>query len=186
MLSGRKLLFHTLLLSAIAVVAAQARAPMRAVIACDDQGRVYVNGESVGEIAHWEIPLEIDLGGDLLPIVVAVEVRNAGGAGALLGALKTQRDGVETEIGARWRCSSLREDAWFLPGFDDGHWSEPTEIAPYGAGPWLDQAGLGLERSAWVWVTPEPPQGTLFCRWRIEETSLAGGAGYTAPAASPR
>lgn len=149
---------------------------MRAVIACDDQGRIYVNGESVGEVTNWETPLEIDLGGDLLPIVVAVEVHNAGGPGALLGALKTQRDGIETEIAAHWRCSSLREDAWFLPRFDDGHWSGPTEIAPYGGGPWLDQAGLHLQRSAWVWVAPEPPDGTLFCRWRIEETSLAAGA----------
>jgi hypothetical protein len=142
---------------------------MRAVIACDDQGQVYVNGESVGEVVHWEVPLEIDLAADLPPIVVAVEVRNRGGVGALLGALKTKREGVEEEIAAEWRCSSAREAEWFLPKFDDGHWSAPSQVTPYGSGPWFDGASLGLERAAWVWVEPEPLQGTLYCRWRIEE-----------------
>jgi hypothetical protein len=155
-------------LPAPAKPAARPRAVL--VIACDDRAAVLVNGEKVGEVTQWDLPLSIDVSRDLFPMVVAVEALNHGGPGALVGALRrTAPDGATTEVAATWRCTNVAVEGWELPSFDDGGWKPATDVTPSGAPPWGPSAGAGLERASAVWL--DPPAGaneTLYCRARVE------------------
>lgn len=146
------------------------RARTLALLACDDRAVLHVNGEAVGEVVQWDLALQVDVSGDAFPLTLAVEARNFGGPGALVGALRrTEADGATMEVAAAWRCAATLEPGWQLPEFDDRHWTPAEEVAPYGQGLWGDQARLGLRQASWVWLHPPArPNETIYCRWRAE------------------
>ena len=157
-------LLAALLLNVVDGCSRAKHTPLEIVIDCDDAAVVMVNGLRVGEVKTWRTAATFALPLDPERALVAVEARNDGGPGGLIGAL-IDRDRSPAPRPARWVCSTQKTENWYLPEFDDRAWVEPKVLAPHGSQPWgvIDNA---LGKSDWVWTeNPAREHETIYCRW---------------------
>lgn len=108
----------------------------------DDHYVLYLNGKKLGAGAGWNKIIEHDASTALRPgrNVLAVQVRNDGGPGALLLALKIRpdrHDAIEIVSNDTWLTSpAIEGDAWTRPDFDDAGWAKAKDLGKLGDAPW--------------------------------------------------
>ncbi len=125
------------------------RAP--ALLTCDNELVLYVNGKQVAQSDNWQQPVAIDLAPFLVAgeNVLAIEATNwpdvenkrgvqyAGGnpAGAIFFAVGFAGDRVAWTLGsdATWLWAKRAEPAWTSQPFDTSGWQHAAELAKAGA-----------------------------------------------------
>ncbi len=110
-------------------------------IAADDNGTAYFNGQVLGKIDGWDLLKEFDLaklvcqGSNLL----SVSAQDAGGlpCGVLADLKIETADGEVISIlsDATWKVSAKEMADWLTPARVQ-KWSQAAIVAPYGAGAW--------------------------------------------------
>jgi putative heme-binding domain-containing protein len=115
-----------------------APAGARLAVCCDNDGRVWVNGEQVLRHRDWTSPRGADVT-KLLRAgknVIAVHGNNEGGPAALLAKL-VWRDAAGKEASLvtdeTWRVAADDPDGWQQAGFDDSRWAMAKSHGALGA-----------------------------------------------------
>lgn len=149
----------------------------RLLITADDSFTAYLNERKtpVARGNDWTTVLEFDLtsqvrAGDNL---LAIEVRNTGGAGGLLYKLIVQMPGGKTLSvfsNARVHVNRRVPPLWTLFAVDDSNWPRAVEIAPPNKGPW------GKLRGA-----PVPDPSRLTRLWDMRAGAAPGEDPYSRP-----
>ncbi|MFK7741697.1 MAG: family 16 glycoside hydrolase [Planctomycetota bacterium] len=138
----------------------------RLAFSCDNNCRVYVNGQLVGRDDSWETPTVVEVAAADLRVgenVVAVHGWNEGGpAGmALRMSWRINQQATVLQSDASWRCSNDDPDGWSAPGFDDSSWATVRAYGRLGASsaPWTSRLAanaLGSTVDAYAPQTAAP------------------------------
>jgi putative heme-binding domain-containing protein len=128
---------------------AAAPASARLAVACDNDGRVYVNGEQVLRHRDWTSPRGVDVTKLLREgkNAIAVHGNNDEGPAALLAKL-VWRDAAGKEgvlvTDDTWRVDADDPDGWQRADFDDSKWAKATVHGALG-GPVIWTGAVGEE-----------------------------------------
>lgn len=140
-----------------AVAAVPEKADLR--ITCDNNCRVFVNGNRVATDDSWESPTVVDVAKHLRAgkNCVAVYAWNEGGPAGMALRLAWQQGGEDVEFvsDGEWRCLDDDPDGWDQPEFDDASWAKVTVLGPMGKRdlPWSGRHGkdaLGQKSNAFA------------------------------------
>lgn len=144
------------------------RAELR--VSVDNVGVTFVNGHQLGTNEPWMSPAQYDLSKHLQAgeNVIAIKATNQGGAAGLLASLVI--DG-KSEFGSNrtWKVTAenaIAENSdWTFAAYDDGDWSDASELGPLGMPPWnfsklLDQA---------VPIDPTRPNRLTLAKWLVRD-----------------
>ncbi len=184
------------------------RAP--AVITCDNEFVLYVNGKQVAQSENWQQPVEIDLAphlvvGDNVIALAATnwpDVENKRGAqfgpgnpaAAILAAVGYDGDDVAWTLGtdATWLWAKRAEPAWTNQPFDTTGWQHAVELAKSGAAYQARKSISGCRSSPWApwradrlappWATTMPCCG---CSAARTASRSSPGANRSAPHCKP-
>jgi alpha-L-rhamnosidase len=113
-------------------------------IVADDAAELFVNGQSVGSCANYNVPLVMDVASQLKPgkNSLAVLARNSGPTpAALAGKLEIVLNSGESiiqSIDNSWKGVPKPETNWNTAGFDDSKWPAIVVLAKIGESPWGD------------------------------------------------
>merc|ERR1711962_1584226 len=130
---------------------------------CDNEMEVFLDGVKYmdAEMKEWKntskvsIPPHTD--------VIAIYGKNTGGPEGIIASTST---GIVTD--GSWKCSSVKEDNWMMPNFDDSAWnnadiSRGTNIAP---NMHKETFWPNITNDAyWIWATGYPTEA--YCRKSI-------------------
>lgn len=114
--------------------------------AADNQARIFVNGERLGDWSDFKIANSFAIGKYLRPgkNVVAVSVENLGEHPNPAGLLTLIHVPTET-IGqvliisdASWKTTDALQQGWEKPDFDDASWLPAKELGGFGMEPWKE------------------------------------------------
>ncbi len=125
-----------------------AASPAKSVLllAADNQARVFLNGEKLGDCANFNSTATFDLARRLRPgkNVLAVSVENMGDApnpAGLLALLSMTlgSDAIHNiTTDASWKTADSEQAGWEQPDFDDGAWQPAKELGASGMDPWKE------------------------------------------------
>ena len=117
-----------------------------AIVACDDQFVLWVNGQRVGE-GGGEKSFLFNLNGIVGrgTNVFAVEATNQSGRAGLFIDAEIRGQGgkrIPCDTGAEWRATreAPQGEDWLKPRFDDGGWKPVKVIGGHGDSPWKEIA----------------------------------------------
>ena len=123
-------------------------------ISGDDEFYVYHDGSVVHSSWQWWLAHTVRLDG---ACVLAVQTVNGANLAGLLASTST---GVVTD--ASWKCSSVEQTGWHLPGFDDAAWSQARVIATNDGSTFRGViAGISTE-AQWIWS--QSNSNEIYCR----------------------
>ena len=122
--------------------------PVRAfcLMACDNQAKLFVNGERAGDWSQFQIAGEFDATPLLRPgkNIIAVQVENMGDTpnpGGLMLVLRAEYaagDPVTLHADGSWKTAENAPAGWEKPGFDDTAWAAAQDLGPNGMEPWKE------------------------------------------------
>ncbi|HEV2436027.1 MAG TPA: beta-galactosidase [Verrucomicrobiae bacterium] len=139
----------------------------------DDDGWIYVNGKMIGKTTDWSRPYSFDVTERLHPgrNIIAVVVRNDGGAGGLgLPALETASEGAAISLAAVGRPKG-DEHQWWSPKLRDSTWKTANLGGADAVSP--DQSRLTWYRMKFSLPAPQPG---VWVPWRLH--LIANGNGF--------
>ncbi|XP_063675855.1 coadhesin-like [Bolinopsis microptera] len=97
--------------------------------------------------------------------VIALKCIDVGGQYGILASL--QNEGGETIFltDTNWKCSSVQEEGWKLPGFEGSSdkWQSASKIADHGVTPWRYIAAIS-PNADWIWAVGAGERSTVYCR----------------------
>jgi len=130
---------------------------------CDNEMEVFLDGVKYTDPAmkNWAKTSTVSIPSDT--DVIAIYGKNLGGPEGIIASTAT---GIVTD--GSWKCSSVKEDNWMMPDFDDSKWksadtSRGTNVAP-------KQYNWGLrtnidKNAHWIWATGYPTTTKeVYCR----------------------
>ncbi len=115
-------------------------------LAADNQARVFLNGEKLGDWTNFKSAATFDLTRRLRPggNMLAVSVENMGDAPNPAGLLAlltlTPDSGAPQNIttDASWKTADSEQPGWERPDFDDSAWVAAKELGNSGMDPWKE------------------------------------------------
>ena len=129
---------------------AAAEKPSRAsiLIAVDDQYTLFVNGRQIAHVDApdgWKHPTRYDILPHLKPgaNIIAVDGTNLAAQAGVCAKIALQYEGKpqRTVVSNRkWKTSAAAGKGWNTTDFDDAHWKNAFEVAPFGQGVWKNVA----------------------------------------------
>merc|ERR1712180_278767 len=130
---------------------------------CDDEMEVFLDGVKYTDATMKDYRQTSEVGIPPHTGVIAISCRDRHSNEGIIASTTT---GIVTD--GSWKCSSVKEDNWMMPDFDDSDWksadtSRGTNVAP-------KQYGWGLRgnidnNAHWIWATGYPTKTTVaYCR----------------------
>ncbi len=162
-----------LLRKVLTLTAKPTKAP--AILTCDNELKLFVNGKQVAQSENWQQPVVIDLAPSLIvgDNVLAIEATNwpdvennrgvsfkgANPAAAIFYAIGFEGDSVAWTLGsdATWLWAKRAEPAWTTQPFDTSGWQHAAELGKSGAA----YQGLNLEERVKQLVQGPTPAGPV-------------------------
>ena len=131
---------------------------------CDNEMKVYVNGQEVAASIEWRAPVKVDVAKHLKagPNVLAVRAKNEGSeAGLLLRLDITGADGAKQTLTTdkTWVGSGDERPDWQAVNFDAGQWQAIRVVGKLGDGPWGDMSNATTNGEATAADTLVLPPG---------------------------
>ncbi|NNE93923.1 MAG: c-type cytochrome [Verrucomicrobiales bacterium] len=127
------------------------------ILAADNKADATLNGQRGGRLRNetWNRPFVENITDRVKkgePNLLAIQVQNDGGPGALLAGIEvTGIDGKKTMLGsdATWQSTNRAEKGWNAPGFKPkaSKWGDSKVLARLGGGPWAEFNAAALARS---------------------------------------
>ena len=107
-------------------------------------------------------------------MVIALKCIDEGGDYGILASLDNAKGTTIFLTDTNWKCSSVEEVGWKLPGFEDssGNWQSASKIADHGAHPWYDKAAAISHDADWIWAVGAGSKSTVYCRGIVKGTFL--------------
>jgi alpha-L-rhamnosidase len=115
-------------------------------LAADNQARIFINGQRLGEWGDFKVANEFALSKHLRPgkNVLAVSVQNMGdnpNPAGLLALLHFNPASGATSASitdTSWKTNNATQHGWETPDFDDSAWVQAKDLGPYGMEPWKE------------------------------------------------
>lgn len=114
-------------------------------LAADNQARVFINGQRLGDWSDFRIANEFALSKYLRPgkNVLAVSVQNAGdnaNPAGLLALVSVKASGATSSFftNAAWKANNAAQSGWETADFDDSGWTQAKDLGPCGIDPWKE------------------------------------------------
>ena len=124
-------------------------------ITADDILYVYHDGEVALSAEAWWIAHTVNLVNACVLAIKAVDIYG------VAGILASTSTGVVTD--ASWKCSSVEQTGWLLPGFDDAAWSQARVMAR-NDGSVYTAVVAGINPAArWIW-SQNSSDDVVYCR----------------------
>lgn len=104
-----------------------------------DSVYVYVNGHDEGLYFPYEQSVTLDVGHLLREGNNVLACSSDGEKKGFIAVLSLISEEGKTRLYTTeegWKTTGDREDGWFSPNFDDGHWRNPVPIGRFGHGEW--------------------------------------------------
>ena len=116
----------------------------RAVVTCDNEFILFVNGARLAKGKEWNEPVHVDLASHLLPgkNTIAVKATNIAPSPAGL-AFRVQLGSRSLMSDNSWLMSRKATEGWQQPGFKAEGWQHAVVLGPGGMTPWNLAAALG-------------------------------------------
>ena len=91
----------------------------------------------------------------------------------ILASLENKEGETILLTDTNWKCSSVHEEGWKLPGFEDssGNWQRASKIADHGAHPWGYRGAISHDAD-WIWAVGARSDSTVYCRGVVKGTFL--------------
>ncbi len=115
-------------------------------LAVDNQARVFLNGEKVGDWTNFKSACIFDVSRRLRPgaNVLAISANNMGdspnpaGLLALLHVIQPGGEAQNSLTDASWKAVNTEQAGWETPDFDDSAWQPAKELGTAGMDPWKE------------------------------------------------
>ena len=136
-------------------------------ITADNAYTLYVNGSEIGSGSNWKsvqtykIPQKD-------AYVIAIEATDYGWIAGLMTQINI--DGTTLFSDNSWKCTTIFQPGWCLPGFDDTSWDQATEHAVNSGWPWGKINGIS-DYANWIWSSDEFDHNKVYFRLTIGNTS---------------
>jgi alpha-L-rhamnosidase len=135
----------------------------RFLVASDNEGVVYLNGQEVGKSSNFKAVTVIALTEQLRPgdNVLAVAVRNVGDTpnpAGLVGEVRVELAGGKTltwTTDEHWKTSDKEAAGWERVGFDEAGWSGAKVLGAVGMAPWKEVLVSAERRLPARWLRKE-------------------------------
>jgi alpha-L-rhamnosidase len=113
-------------------------------LSADNLSTVYINGKLAGRSLKWQTPLTIQTAPFLKSGVntIAIEATNIGDTPSPAGLIADLQldykhgEPVDVVTDLSWKTTNRVYPGWEHEGFDDGNWTAPISMGPYGMAPW--------------------------------------------------
>lgn len=119
-------------------------ASARAVVTCDNEFVLFVNGARLAKGKEWNEPVHVDLAPHMHPgeNIIAVKATNIAPSPAGL-AFRVQMGSRSLMSDNSWLVNREAAKGWQQPGFKASNWRHAVVLGPGGMAPWSLAAALG-------------------------------------------
>ena len=130
---------------------------------------VYLDGvqQQDDNLGNWALVSNFQTSKGLRVIALkCFDIVIVGGYYGILASLENKEGETILLTDTNWKCSSVHEEGWKLPGFEDssGNWRSASKIADHGAHPWGNKAAAISRDADWIWAVGAGSRPTVYCR----------------------
>lgn len=146
----------------------QAKDKLSLTVSVDNSEQVYFNGVLVGSSSNWNKASSYTLAMASGKNVIAIKAQDVDGIAALIAHVTHNE--VNTYSDENWKVSTVYEDGWDQPSFDDSAWSAATSYGFYGMSPWQQRvSGLPSDSPAqWIWTANNDADNIAYFRYSVQ------------------
>ena len=100
--------------------------------------------------------------------MIATKCQNTGGLAGILGSLENERGDILFVTNTEWKCSSVFEDGWEQPEFQDtsSNWQNAQKVSDHDSTfLWKSLIGKISLNADWIWSQTQTM--IVYCRGKI-------------------